>query len=224
MTKVDILIPTYNVEETIEQSLSTVLNQDGVDYNIFILDDCSTDDTLSKVESFFNSRSFKGKLSIEKNEKNQGIGLNRNRLIEMAESELCCWFDADDYMLPNKLIKQVDYFNKNPSCNFLATEMFAKFSNSSCVIEFPNKSFIVNNLTLEKIKTSNCINNPTVMFRPERVVELGGYKDMRAEEDWDLWRRVYENGGVINSLPHKLLLYTLPEGWPNHHAHGKGGS
>ena len=224
MTVVDILIPTYNVGETIEQSLATALNQKGVDYNIFILDDCSTDDTLKKVEFYFNSHSFKGKLSIEKNEKNQGIGLNRNRLIEMAESELCCWFDADDYMLPQKLHKQVNYFKENSSCCFLATEMFAKFTNSSHVIEFPNKAFVVNNLTLEKIKTSNCINNPTVMFRPERVVELGGYKDMRAEEDWDLWRRVYEEGGSIKSLPQKLLLYTLPDGWPNHHSHGKGGS
>ena len=157
MTKVDILIPTYNVEETIEQSLLTVLNQDGADYNIFILDDCSTDDTFSKVESFFNSRSFKGKLSIKRNKKNQGIGLNRNRLIEMSEAELCCWFDADDYMLPQKLHKQVNYFKENSSCCFLATEMFAKFTNSSHVIEFPNKAFIVNNLTLEKIKISNCI-------------------------------------------------------------------
>jgi len=224
MSAVDILIPTYNVEETIEKSLATVLNQNGVDYNIFILDDCSTDDTLGKVESYFNAENFKGKLSIEKNKKNQGIGLNRNRLIEMAESELCCWFDADDYMLPDKLSKQVKHFKENPSCNFLATEMFAKFANSPHVIEFPNKAFAVNSLTLEKIKTSNCINNPTVMFRPETVVELGGYKDMRAEEDWDLWRRVYENGGAVNSLPQKLLLYTLPEGWPSHHSHGKGGS
>ena len=224
MTKVDILIPTYNVEGTIEKSLDTVLIQNEVDFNIFILDDCSTDDTLKKVESYFSSKNLKGRLVIEKNKKNQGIGLNRNKLIEMAESELCCWFDADDYMLPDKLSKQVCHFHKNPSCEFLATEMFAKFPNSNHVIEFPNKAFVVNNLTLEKIKTSNCINNPTVMFRPERIAELGGYKDMRAEEDWDLWRRVYENGGVINSLPHKLLLYTLPEGWPNHHAHGKGGS
>lgn len=223
MTKVDILIPTYNVAGTIEKSLDTVLSQKGINFNILVLDDCSTDDTLKKVESYFSSENFKGKLSIEKNEKNQGIGLNRNRLIEMAESELCCWFDADDYMLPNKLKKQVEYFNENPSCNFLATEMFAKFSNSSHVIEFPNKAFAVNSLTLEKIKVSNCINNPTVMFRPEKVVKLGGYKDMRAEEDWDLWRRIYEREGKINCLPQKLLLYTLPSGWPHHHQHGKGG-
>ena len=64
MTVVDILIPTYNVGETIEQSLATVLNQEEVDYNIFILDDCSTDDTLKKVELYFNSHSFKGKLFV----------------------------------------------------------------------------------------------------------------------------------------------------------------
>jgi len=223
MAKVDILIPTYNVEKTIETSLDTVLDQDFNDFNICLLDDCSTDNTFKKIESYFNERDFKGKLTIEKNEKNQGIGLNRNRLIEMSGSELCCWFDADDYMLPGKLRKQINYFNINSSCNFLATEMFAFFTDTVAVIEFPNKAFMVETLTLEKISQSNCINNPTVMFRPSQVVELGGYKDMRAEEDWDLWRRIYEQGGKINSLPQKLLLYTLPEGWPHHHQHGKGG-
>ena len=46
---------------------------------------------------------------------------------------------------------------------------------------------------------------------------------MRAEEDWDLWRRVYDKGWSVNSLPQKLLLYTLPQGWPNNHKHGEGG-
>ena len=224
MMKVDILIPTYNVENTIERSLNSLLSQTFSNYDIHILDDCSTDKTLERVETLLAPLVEEGRVRIEKNDINQGIGLNRNKLIEMSKSPLCCWFDADDYMYPNKLQAQVDYFNHNSDCNFLATEMFGFFPNTPVVIDFPNKAFMVENLTLEKLQHSNCINNPTVMFRPEAVKELGGYKDMRAEEDWDLWRRVYENGGKINCLPRKLLLYTLPHGSPNNHKHGEGGS
>lgn len=221
--KVDILIPTYNVEGTIERSLNSLLSQTFEDYNIYVLDDCSTDKTLDKVKEILSDLEKSGRVIIEKNDVNQGIGINRNKLIDMSKSTLCCWFDADDYMFPNKLKYQVNYFSNNPDCKFLATEMLGFFPNTSTVIDFPNKAFMVENLTLEKINLSNCINNPTVMFRPEAVKELGGYKDMRAEEDWDLWRRVYDKGWSVNSLPQKLLLYTLPQGWPNNHKHGEGG-
>ena len=222
--KVDVLIATYNVEKTIERSLNSLLSQTFQNYNIHVLDDCSTDKTLEKVKGILSDLEKDGRATIQKNDVNQGIGLNRNKLIDMSSSSLCCWFDADDYMFPNKLKYQVNYFSQNPDCKFLATEMFGFFPNTSVVIDFPNKAFMVENLTLEKINQSNCINNPTIMFRPEAVKELGGYRDMRAEEDWDLWRRVYEKGWSVNSLPQKLLLYTLPQGWPNNHKHGEGGS
>lgn len=198
--KVQILIPCYNGSKTIQRCLESALKQTYKDIEIIFLDDCSTDNT-AEIAKKYNIRYYK-------NDINLGRGGSRNKLLDLATSEYCCWLDADDYMLPDKIKKQINYITYNNKCNFLATEMYDMTSNM-IVGAGGNKAHMMNSLTLETLRKSNCINHPTVMFRLETAKKIRFKDNMKFNEDWDFYIRAYENGFKVVAIPEKLYVYNL---------------
>ena len=104
---VSVIIPTYNRENVIERSIRSVLDQTYKDLEVLVVDDCSTDNTRSVVESIIDERLHYCRL-----EKNAGACVARNRGIELARGEYIAFQDSDDVWLPGKLEKQMKIFEK----------------------------------------------------------------------------------------------------------------
>jgi glycosyltransferase involved in cell wall biosynthesis len=201
---ITILMPAYNEEKNIKLSIESVLNQTHQNFKIIVLDDNSTDNTIDTIRSLEDPR-----ITIYKNKVNRGRGYNRNKLMELSTTKLSCWLDADDKMLPEKLEKQLSYFKKNNECTFLATRMFDANKNGEIIGEGSNKKEMVDSLTEKTILSHNPINNPTVMFLTEIGRNLKYKEEMKAEEDWDFWKRLYKSGNKVDCLDDLLLIYTI---------------
>ena len=95
-----VIIPLYNKENHIENTLKSVLNQTFQDFEIIIIEDCSTDDSKKKAESFLFE-----KIKIIQHEKNKGLSASRNTGIENSNSSFLAFLDADDIWHKNYLEK-----------------------------------------------------------------------------------------------------------------------
>lgn len=200
---INILTPFYNSEKYLRTCVESILNQTHADFQLFLLDDGSTDNSSSIVESYTDSR-----IKLFHNKKNMGRGFSRNVLLDLSDTELSCWCDADDFMLPTKLEKQLEYFKNHYECSFLATEMYDMRDNQIVGLGC-NKHHMINSLTLEKLRISNCINHPTVMFKTEIAKKLKFKDDMTFNEDWDFYIRLYEIGYNVKCLEEQLYVYKL---------------
>ena len=105
---VSIIMPSWNTGRFIAESIESVLHQTYQNWELLIVDDCSTDDTDVVVESFKDSR-----IRYLKNEKNSGAALTRNRAIREARGEWIAFLDSDDLWQPEKLEKQVAFMKEH---------------------------------------------------------------------------------------------------------------
>jgi len=117
--KVTVCVVTYNQEKYIEQCLQSIVDQEtDFDFEIIVSDDCSTDKTREIIQSFADKYSNVKPLLREKN-----IGALENFVDthRRAAGEYICHMDGDDYWLPTKLQKQVDFLDDNSECNLVWT-------------------------------------------------------------------------------------------------------
>lgn len=110
--KVSILIPCYNAERWIAQAIESALSQTYPDQEIIVVDDGSTDNSLAII------REFEDKIFWETGP-NRGGNVARNRLLELSNGEWLQYLDADDYLLPDKVEKQVCYLSEVPRTDIL---------------------------------------------------------------------------------------------------------
>lgn len=105
---VSIIMPAYNTGRYISESIKSVLAQSYSDWELIIVDDCSTDNTDEVVASFNDPR-----IRYMKNEKNSGAAVSRNRALREAKGKWIAFLDSDDLWLPEKLEKQISFMVKN---------------------------------------------------------------------------------------------------------------
>jgi len=109
--KVSIIIPVYNRERYLEQAISSVLNQSYSNFELIIVDDGSTDNSLNIAREFAkNDR----RIRVVALEENQGFAIARNEGLKVARGEFITGMDSDDIMLPNAIKARVEFLNSHP--------------------------------------------------------------------------------------------------------------
>lgn len=103
-----IIMPSWNTERFIAESIQSVIDQTYKKWELLIVDDCSTDNTDEIVASFQDDR-----IRYFKNEKNSGAALTRNRAMREAQGEWIAFLDSDDLWAPKKLERQLKFMKKN---------------------------------------------------------------------------------------------------------------
>lgn len=111
---ISVVIPLYNKEKSIASTLQTVLNQTFTDYEIVIVNDGSTDNSVIEVEKVQDDR-----IRLI-HQQNAGVSAARNRGIEEAKGELIAFLDADDEWKPEYLVTQYQLSLKYPECSVFA--------------------------------------------------------------------------------------------------------
>lgn len=97
---VSVIMPAYNAELFIEEAINSVISQTISDWEMFVLDDCSSDDTFSLAQL---SGKGEPRIHIIRNDKNLGVAKTRNRGINLAQGQYIAFLDSDDIWHPNKL-------------------------------------------------------------------------------------------------------------------------
>lgn len=105
---VSVIMPSWNTGRFIAESINSVIAQTYENWELIIVDDCSTDDTDEIVASFADDR-----IKYFKNEKNSGAALTRNRAMREAQGEWIAFLDSDDLWTADKLEKMIAFMREN---------------------------------------------------------------------------------------------------------------
>jgi glycosyltransferase involved in cell wall biosynthesis len=179
---ISVIIPTYNREKTIKESVQSVLNQSYNDFEIIIIDDGSTDNTEKLVLELEDSR-----ISYYKNPSNIGACGSRNKGIEIAKGEFIAFQDSDDEWLPEKLKEQINFLKK-VDCDVVFCSMERLLGNKKEI--YPpynpnNKSDLFKQLLYE-----NCTSTQTLLGKSYVFKKINFDEGMPRFQDWELMLRI----------------------------------
>jgi glycosyltransferase involved in cell wall biosynthesis len=124
--KVSVLIPTYNYAHFLDETIQSVLNQTYNDYELIIVDNKSTDDTLEVVDKYLGDR----RIHFYQNATNLGLSGNWNKCLEYATGEYIKFLCADDKFHPEMLRKFVSVMDENPTVSLVTCDK--ESINSKC--------------------------------------------------------------------------------------------
>ena len=201
-SKVDVLLPTYNVEKYVGTTLDCITNQTFRDINILICDDCSNDGTLEIIQNY---REKDSRIKIFNNSVNRGIIYTRNKLFDLSSSEYLAICDADDIYDPQRLQIQLDFLSKNKKVDALGSYfMKGVEGNSTCKLPLQN------NLIKAYLHLKNVIPNPVAFIRKSSLTQrsLKYTDDFKYASDFDFWSKFSEAGRLAN-IDKSLFTYRI---------------
>ena len=110
--KVSIITPLYNAERYVSETINSVVNQSYKNWEMILVDDCSTDQSASIVEKI---QEQDARIRLLKNQTNIGPGASRNKAIDQATGDVIAFLDSDDIWHPEKLSKHLGFMEDNSS-------------------------------------------------------------------------------------------------------------
>lgn len=131
MAKVTVLMPTYNVAPFVEEAIESVLKQTFRDFELLVVDDASSDDTLAHVRSINDPR-----IRIAAFDNNVGLAENLNRGLSLIDTELVARMDGDDIAEPYWLEHEVNYLDNHPEVG-ICSGGFERFGTKKSLVRFP---------------------------------------------------------------------------------------
>ena len=114
--KVSIIVPVYNAGRFLEQTLQSVFQQDFTDWELLLVNDCSTDNSIEIIRRHEDDK----RIRLINLDKNGGAAVARNQGIALAKGRYIAFLDSDDIWKSDKLSKQVDFMEKE-GCAFCFT-------------------------------------------------------------------------------------------------------
>ena len=187
---VSVIIPSYNHEAYIQDSLNSVLSQTYKDVEIIVLDDGSKDSSPEILKNLANSNNFK--LILKKNE---GLCATLNRALALAKGEYIVLLASDDLMPINRIKEQVEFLIENPDVDVVAGAI--NLIDEKGVSKGIKEPSALGKISFERVLRRNVVFAPTAMIRKEVYERIGTYREDYAFEDYYLWLKLLKNNGVI---------------------------
>jgi glycosyltransferase involved in cell wall biosynthesis len=198
---VSIIIPTYNTEKFIGDTLQSVQNQTYQNWEMILVDDASTDRTVSVIEEFAKNDS---RIKLFKLEKNSGNGFARNIAVEKAVGKYIAYLDADDLWFSNKLEKQIGFLKAN--------NIHFSFSFYDCIDEEGNslnrRVEAPINLTYDELFFCNYVGNLTAIYDADYFGKII-LEATQKRQDWRLWLTILKQIQFTKPVPEPLAFYRI---------------
>ena len=194
-----IIVPCYNVEDTLQETIESILKQDFKNYEIIAVDDGSFDKTSLILKNF----EIQNKIKVI-TQSNKGLGAARNTGIKASEGIYICLLDADDLWVANKLTKVYEII-KNKKHSIV--------SNDEIILDNKYLFYLRNNppRSLSNLLIAgNTLSPSAITIKKEIFDKVGLFKEDKnflGVEDWDLWIRIIDSGENIKHLPEPLGIY-----------------
>ncbi len=203
---VSVILPVYNAQDYISEAIESILNQTFQNFELILINDGSSDDSLEIINSYSDHR-----IRVI-NQKNKGLARSLNIGLAQANGKFIARMDADDISLANRLEVQVRFLEKNPHIKLVgsAVDLIDKNGHLICSdVSFTGNSFLKWFLK----NKGNPFKHPTVLFHKEVAINVGGYNEKIGKyfEDYYLWNEISKHGDIeiINKV---LLKYRITPG------------
>jgi glycosyltransferase involved in cell wall biosynthesis len=200
MPLISVIIPVYNAEKTIRETIESVLNQTLTDFELIIVNDGSQDATLEAIFSIQDPRIKVFSYA------NAGVSASRNRGIIQATGEYISFIDADDLWTPDKLEAQFNALKEHPEAA-VAYSWTDWIDESSQLIGAGVHQTASGNVYGKLLLGDFIGSGSNPLIRKQALVEVGGFNESLVHaEDWDLWLRLAARYHFI-AVPFPQVLY-----------------
>ena len=197
---VSIIMPSYNTAKFISETITSVLAQTYPNWELIIVDDCSTDDTDAVIRPYLAD----DRIRYIKNEENSGAAVSRNRALREAKGKWIAFLDSDDLWLPEKLEKQIAFMEKNRYA-FTYTDYRIRLNGTWLPYIYTGPS-VVNR---RKMYNYCYFSTITVMYDREKI-GLVQIEDLRKNNDYAMWLQIIEKSNCYR-FPECLSYYIKHE-------------
>lgn len=206
--KVTVLLPAYNGGELLRAAIDSVLAQTYEDFELLVVDDCSSDGSDRLVAGYRDPR-----VRLLRNEENLGQIATLNRGLEHARGEYVARLDQDDACMPERLERQVAVLDAEPMIGVVGSFMDVHDDDGHVVWRARRRVDDAADFAFLALANLLPVAHPTVLFRRAVALELGGYDgSIRFAEDQDLWRRFALAGYRVQVVPEALVRYRVHAG------------
>lgn len=193
-------MPAYNCEQFIGESINSVLNQTYQNWELIVVDDCSTDNTEKIVKEYKDKR-----IKLFSNEKNMGVAYSRNKGIKLSKADYIAFLDSDDIWDTEKLKMQIE--TMNDEINFT-------FTGSKFVNENGEKSNYILNVPLKikkkELLKQNVISCSSVVVKKQLVLDNIFPENVEEiHEDYVAWLNILNNEKFAYGINLPLLIYRI---------------
>jgi len=211
--KFSLLIANFNNGKFFGDCYESILHQNYLDWEAVIVDDASTDDSVSIIQEFIKNDA---RFRFFQNEENRGVGYTKNKLIELSEGEICGYLDPDDTLGKSALKASIEVFEKNKNVVLTYSRLVKCDENLNPISEFKSAMQVPNG-------------DPYFFNCPVKIAPFVGFKksvylqcekmnpDFRIAEDQDLYYKMYEKGKV-KYIDQADYFYRSHQGGISQHA------
>lgn len=208
---VSIIMPSYNTAKFISETIDSVSAQTYPNWELIIVDDCSTDDTDAVVRPYL----VNDRIRYIKNEKNSGAAVSRNRALREAKGKWVAFLDSDDLWLPEKLENQIEFMEKNDYhfsyTNYIEIDEESKTNGKR--VTGPKK---ITKHGMYNYCWMGCL---TVMYDAE-TIGLIQIADIKKNNDYAMWLKVCKKSDCY-LLDETLAKYRKRGGSISNHGYTK---
>ena len=202
--KISVIMSVYNGEEYLAEAIDSVLGQSFKDFELIVINDCSTDKTSEILKQY---EALDNRVKVHTNEVNLRLPSSLNKAISLAEGKYIARMDADDICLPDRLEKQYAFMEAHPdvalsSCRFMTLKN-GVISSGGCGGKTDNES------VKAMLLVTNPILHPGIIAKAEVIRELGYDKSFTCTEDMELWSRFVMANHKIEIQSEYLMIYRL---------------
>lgn len=201
---ISIVVPVYNAEKFLDETVKTVQNQTYQSWELLLIDDCSTDTSLTIAQDYAKKDARVRSICQETN---QGAANARNRGIKEARGRYLCFLDADDLWEPEKLTQELAFMEQKNACFVFTGYEFADEDGVGLgkVVRVPQQ------ITYEQALKNTTIFTSTVMLDRKLVNDEDIYMPIVPSEDTATWWQLLKKYGVAYGLDMNLVRYRRSE-------------
>ena len=203
--KVSVIMAVYNEENFLDESIESILNQTFEDFELIIINDCSSDESLNIMNSYNDNNV--DRIKIIDNVINIGVFGSRNKAINIAKGKYIVMLDGDDVALQNRLLTQYNYLENNPHIFLVGGSAIFIDEKGNEINRF--RKYDDYEMLAWRLPKSCGIISSSIMFRNEGYL----YEEcFGGAGDYDLYLRLLSQGKHLTNLPNFLVKYRLHEG------------
>jgi glycosyltransferase involved in cell wall biosynthesis len=203
---ISVLIPAYNVQIYVEEAINSLLTQTYQDFEIVIVDDCSTDNTLSLLNTMAKKD---GRIKVFSKDKNSGIVDTLNYGLQFCKGQYIARMDADDIAHPDRLLLQINYLNEHEDVHIVGS--------STMTISMDGEPRQISKVPIGRNKIDKTLKffSPCFHIWLARVSVyhmLNGYRALAPAEDYDFLLRAVSHGFRIENIDQPLMKIRCRDG------------
>lgn len=208
MSKVSIILPTYNRRHIIKKAINSVLTQTYTDFELIIVDDCSTDATDLMIEEYKERR-----IKYVRNDHNLGPSASRNRGADIADGDYIAFIDSDTEWIADKLEKQMNLITSEKRVGMVYSPIFKIGETSRFVYPPEDIPFALKSGDIfYSLLQIPLVDTPTMLIPRMVWEEMGGFCEaLHSLEDYELSLRIAKEYYVL-MYPEPLIYSYYTEG------------